>query len=106
MSNLEVLKINFKNICNDFKSHSVDVYVAKIEIESIIKKLIKIQKEQSNVLKSEINEMLINAKKLLEEVNHEISLQAKEEYFKFIDNAIEKVIQGIVCRQGRQKFER
>lgn len=78
MNNIEVLEINFNNIKNDYKNHNVDLYVAKIELETIIKKLTKIKNEHN----SKIEKLLLNAKKLLEEVEHDISIQEREEYFK------------------------
>jgi len=75
MNNIDVLEINFNNIKNDYKNHNVDLYVAKIELETIIKKLTKIK----NAHNSKIEKLLLNAKKLLEEVEHEIYLQEKEE---------------------------
>ena len=82
MSNFEVLKINFKNIENDFRNNNVDVYVAKIELESIITKLMIMHNKQNQfgVVELEIIETLFNAKKLLEEVTHEIATQEKEEF--------------------------
>ena len=75
MNNIDVLEINFDNINNDYKNHNVDLYIAKIELETIIKKLTQFCNK--NNLK--IQKLLFNAKKLLEEVEHEIYLQEKEE---------------------------
>lgn len=81
MNNIEVLEINFNNIKNDYKNHNVDLYVAKIELETIIKKLTKIKNEkiQSGSYNSDVVEIIFYAKKLLEEVEHDISIQEREE---------------------------
>ena len=47
----------------------------------------RINKEQNEygVVELQVIELLYNAKKLLEQVEHEINLQEKEEHFKSID---------------------
>ena len=81
MENFEVLEINFNTVKNDYINHNVDLYVAKIELETIIRKLTKIHNEkiQSDLYNSKVDEILFNATSLLEDVEHEISIQEKEE---------------------------
>ena len=76
MDNFDVLEINFNTVKSDFENHNVDLYVAKIELETIIRKLTKIQ---TNLFSEKVQKLLLKAKKLLEDVKHEISIQEKEE---------------------------
>lgn len=82
MTNIEVLEINYNNVKNDFKNNNVDLYVAKIELESIYAKLNNIINDQKNLGLLDIKAIdLISATiGLLEEVKHEITTQEKEEF--------------------------
>ena len=90
MTNIEVLEINYNNIKNDLKNNKVDLYVAKIELESIYSKLNKIINNQKNCGFVDVKaiDLIYATIRLLDEVKHEISLQSKQEYFNSNNNNI------------------
>ena len=77
MSNLDILKLNYNNVKNDFKNQYVDPYVALIEIESISKKLMSIIQHEQNLSQTAVN-LLYYVNKLKEEIQHEIKRLEKE----------------------------
>ena len=83
MTNLDVLEINFNNIKNDYKNGNVDLFIAKIELESIILKLNKIINEQKNFGFVDVKaiDLITAAIGLLDKIKHDIDIQEKEEYF-------------------------
>lgn len=78
MNNVDVLEIYLNNIESDLNNNKVDLYVAKIELNSIIAKSVKIHNAENSC---KVDEILNRAKNLLKSVLHSIEVQQKEEHF-------------------------
>ena len=78
MNKFEILKINFDMVKKDLQNNSIDLYVAKIELQTIVFKMTDLIKTCEN---SEMIDFLHNVKKLLDEVNANISILTAQEYF-------------------------
>lgn len=79
MNNIEILEINYNTLKTDLENQSVDLFVAKIEAETQIKKLNSIQQSEPN--NKNVATLKEKVERLLDIINHELSIQAKEEYF-------------------------
>ena len=83
MNEFEILKINYDMVKKDLQNNSIDLYVAKIELQTIVLKMSKIIKKDNS---NEKIEFLHTAQKLLDEVNFNItSLSAQEIFDSYTD---------------------
>ena len=77
LKEIDLLEIYMKNLTNDLASQSIDLFVAKIEAENIIRKLNKIILQEDSDSSKGI-ELITKVQKLLTKINHDI--QTNEEY--------------------------
>ena len=81
IEDINILEMHINVLKNDFSGQNVDLHVAKIEAETIIKQLSKLNQEELKV-----KELLKEIKKLLNNILHEISIQEKEQFFNSSNN--------------------
>ena len=78
MNEFEILKTNFNMVKNDLKNQNVDLYVAKIELQTIVLKMTNLIKSANS---QEMIDFLYTARKLLDEVSYNITALTAQEYF-------------------------
>ena len=78
MNELQILKNNLEMIKNDLQNQNVDLFVAKMDLQTIVSKAEKLVKDNNS---PETVEFLNTARKLLDEVSYNITALTAEEFF-------------------------
>ena len=72
IENLKVLQINFNQLKQDYKKDKIDLQVARIETQTIIRNLLKIKQNLSDADQQKIASLLRDANDLLYKIVHDI----------------------------------
>lgn len=81
IENLKVLEINFKQLKSDYEKDKIDLYVARIEAQTIIRNLLvmKHNTDITNETKDKITSLFRNTNDLLYEIIHDIENKKDKE---------------------------
>ncbi len=85
MNELEILKSNLEMVKKDLQNENVDLFVAKMDLQTIVLKAEQLVKDNN---KPEMVEFLNTARKLLDEVSYNITALTAQEYFNLHNDTI------------------
>ena len=86
MTDLELIKIYYNNLQKDLLEDKIDLHFARVEAKSILTKALMLLEKTKETDKYylEIAKTIVEIKKILENITHNIEIQDKEELLKNI----------------------
>ena len=84
MSDLELIKMYVENLQNDLREDKIDLHFARVEAKSILTKTLMLleKTKETDEIYQELTSILVDIKKLIDSISHNIEIQNKLENFK------------------------
>ena len=84
MTDLELIQMYTTNLKKDLSEDNIDLHFARVEAKSILTKAIMLLEKtnETDANYNTITELLVEIKKMIESISHNIEIQDKQENFK------------------------